>query len=96
MILTQSGKVHVCGLNNIGQLGINSGDLQLNSLTSSHELSSKHLKEIACGDTASYGLTNHGALYEWGNISYKPVLLVENTKFKSIQASYSGFCAAID
>ena len=63
--LTRHKKVYMTGANNLGQLGIDSLETQINSPTLVEALENETIEDIACGD-GSFAITKRGELYVWG------------------------------
>ena len=78
--LTRRGRVHVTGLNNLGQLGIDSVEAQVNSPVLVESLTDKSIEKIFCGES-SFAISHSGDLYVWGlynlNLHRKPHRVTE-------------------
>jgi len=90
----------VTGLNNLGQLGNDSLEAQVNSPVEVPSLSDKAVKEVACGESC-FAITVSGDLYVWGLYSseiYRQPKLVKEipNAVSSVSQSFYGVTAAID
>jgi alpha-tubulin suppressor-like RCC1 family protein len=67
MVLQNDGKVYGCGLNNVGQLGINSWTWNYNTWQQVTYLADKNIIYIACGYNHTIFLASDGKMYGCGN-----------------------------
>uniref|UniRef100_A0A7S0HXF5 EGF-like domain-containing protein n=1 Tax=Hanusia phi TaxID=3032 RepID=A0A7S0HXF5_9CRYP len=69
LVLTDFGQVYSMGLNANGQLGL--GDYASRKApTLISYLATKNISSIACGDYASYAITDAGEVFAWGDNSF--------------------------
>ena len=98
--LTRFKQVYATGLNNVGQLGIDSEKDQVNVPTLVEFLTGKQIEDIACGES-SFGVSNKGELYAWGLYNYqiyrKPFVPTSMSRpIGFVSQSFYGMTAAID
>ena len=98
--LTRFNKVYVTGANNLGQLGIDSLESQVNLPTLVKTLTDKFISDIACGE-GSFAITTNGELYIWGlynlELYRKPFMPSAFSRpIVSVSQSFSGVTAAVD
>ena len=98
--LTRFHQVFASGANNLGQLGIDSLESQVNCPTLIESLSEKSVQEIVCGES-SFAITSKGELYVWGlyNLEtyrkpYQPPAI--SRPVASVSQSHYGVTAAVD
>ena len=63
--LTRRNQVFTSGLNNLGQLGIESQEPQVNRPMLVESLGDLQISEISTGES-TFAITNEGELYVWG------------------------------
>ena len=98
--LTRRQSVYVTGLNNLGQLGIDSLEQQVNFPVRVESLSDKGVQEISCGES-SFAITSDGQLYVWGlynlQVCRTPTLVTEIERpVSQVSQSFYGVTAAVD
>lgn len=62
-------QVYAWGQNSCGQIGSGIGTHQNTPRKVNSSLTGKKVVRIACGQTTSMAVTNHGEVYGWGNDS---------------------------
>ncbi len=98
--LTRFKQVYVTGANNLGQLGIDSLESQINCPTLVQTLADKLIADIACGE-GSFAITTIGELYVWGlynmELYRKPFMPSAFSRpITSVSQSFFGVTAAVD
>ena len=100
LYLTRRRQVYASGLNNLGQLGIDSHEAQINRPAHVEHLCGLQVTEIAAGES-SFAITASGDLYVWGlynlQVRRKPQLVTEMKRpVSSISQSFYGVTACVD
>lgn len=100
LYLTRFKQIFAAGANNLGQLGVDSLETQLNSPTLVESLVEESVLEVACGES-SFAITGKGDLYVWGlynmSIHRVPILVTEiDRPVASVSQSFYGVSAAVD
>ena len=98
--LTRYKQVYATGANNLGQLGIDSLESQVNSPVRVEAMSDKSVRDITCGES-SFAITEQGEMYVWGlynlELYRKPFRPSGISRpLSAISQSFFGVTAAID
>ena len=98
--LTRFKQVYATGANNLGQLGIDSLESQVNSPVRVEAMSDKSVRDITCGES-SFAITEQGEMYVWGlynlELYRKPFRPSGISRpLSAISQSFFGVTAAID
>lgn len=67
VVLTNDNKVFSIGRKDYGRLGLGNVENDVTELTEIVELGDKKIKSISCGAENSFGLSEDGKVYVWGN-----------------------------
>ena len=98
--LTRYKQIYSTGLNNIGQLGIDSETAQINAPTVIEFLTGKFIEDISCGES-SFAVSKKGEMFAWGLYNYqiyrKPFVPTSMSRpIGYVSQSFYGMSAAID
>ncbi|MFA7689446.1 MAG: hypothetical protein WCX96_05105, partial [Bacilli bacterium] len=70
IVLTESNKVYIWGVNNEGQLGTGNYDAQLTPYNITSSFNGDVIIDVECGEESSFAITEENDLYVWGYNSY--------------------------